>query len=101
LNTYKTAEKARFYAVFGHFYHFGPISAFQNTAFMRNLTRISVFVLIVSMLSFGIMTTSCSKKSGCPAEDAHINMDKNGSFKKSKTRSGLTDPKRAKKKSKG
>ncbi|MEO6132810.1 MAG: hypothetical protein ABIQ02_13255 [Saprospiraceae bacterium] len=43
----------------------------------------------------------CSRKSGCPAETAQSQVDKNGQYKTSKTKSGLLPPKGYHKKIKG
>lgn len=57
-------------------------------------------VTFTAILAFSLLSlTSCSRKSGCPAEDAMIKTDKNGNLKKGKTSSGLL-PKNAKKRRK-
>jgi len=48
-----------------------------------------------------VLAPSCSKKSGCPAETAQSQVDKNGEYKSSKTTSGLLPPKGYHKKEKG
>ena len=52
-------------------------------------------LLLVVFVTFG--TISCSRKSGCPAEDVHVKTDKDGNYKAGKTTSGLLPPKAAKK----
>jgi len=48
-----------------------------------------------------VFAPSCSRKSGCPAEDAQTQVDKYGRYKPSKTKSGLgLVPKKAKKRKK-
>ncbi len=51
-----------------------------------------------TFLIFGATTmTSCSKKTGCPInENVKPKADKNGNFKRSKTKSGLFPKKRGK-----
>ncbi|MDX1476697.1 MAG: hypothetical protein R3301_03290 [Saprospiraceae bacterium] len=44
-----------------------------------------------------ILTPGCSRKSGCPAEDAGFQTDKQGNIKVGKTKSGLLPPKATKK----
>jgi hypothetical protein len=64
------------------------------------------FIAIASVLFWvvlAVFTPSCSRKSGCPAEDAQTKVDKYGRYKSSKTTSGLglvpKDAKKRKKKS--
>ena len=63
--------------------------------------RLSRKVFIVGFaLTLGLSAASCSRKSGCPAEDAQTQVDKRGNYKKSKTTSGLgLVPKKGSKKS--
>ncbi len=61
------------------------------------------FQLIAMLLiaSLALLSVSCSRKSGCPAEDAHTQVDKHGRYKTGKTTSGLgLVPAKGKKKSK-
>jgi hypothetical protein len=55
-------------------------------------------LLLAVFVSFG--TFSCSRKSGCPAEDVHVKTDKDGNYKAGKTTSGLLPPKGKKKRKK-
>jgi len=61
--------------------------------------HISVPIKLLLFLSvLAISTPSCSRKSGCPADDAQTQVDKYGRYKKSKPTSGLgLIPKDAKK----
>jgi len=57
----------------------------------------SGFLFFAILLAFS--TISCSRKSGCPAEDAQaVKTDKDGNLKVGKTKSGLLPPKASKKK---
>ena len=70
----------------------------RNTAFTRD-SRIIVMGLL--LLFTVLLTESCSRKSGCPAEEAQTQVDKRGQYKPGKSTSGLgLVPKKAKKKSK-
>jgi hypothetical protein len=59
------------------------------------------FVTPATILFFAIFlafgTSSCSRKSGCPAEDVHVKTDKDGNYKGGKATSGLLPPKAKKK----
>ncbi|HJW31089.1 MAG TPA: hypothetical protein VJ508_17805 [Saprospiraceae bacterium] len=47
-------------------------------------------ILVALFIAFtAILAPSCSKKSGCPAETAQAQVDKNGDYKTGKTKSGL------------
>jgi hypothetical protein len=48
-----------------------------------------------------LLAPACSRKSGCPAETAQSEVDKNGEYKTNKTKSGLLPPKGYHKKPKG
>jgi hypothetical protein len=73
----------------------------KTDTIMRRIVKYPVYAAISALLLIGTISTSCSKKSGCPAEDAHVTMDKNGGYKKGKTKSGLgLVPQKAKKSSK-
>jgi hypothetical protein len=54
---------------------------------------IAVFALFIALSA-----PACSRKSGCPADSAQTEVDKNGEYKPSKTTSGLLPPKAYKKK---
>jgi hypothetical protein len=54
---------------------------------MKNI--LALFFLIFIAIS----APSCSRKSGCPADSAQSQVDKNGVYKTSKTKSGLLPPK--------
>jgi len=55
-------------------------------------------VLVMAVLLMTTVTqSSCSRKSGCPAEDLHSKTDENGIPKSGKIRSGLLPPKASKK----
>jgi hypothetical protein len=61
----------------------------------------ATFVPLLFCAILVIFTPSCSRKSGCPAEDAQTQVDKYGRYKASKTKSGLgLVPKKSKKKKK-
>ncbi len=83
---------------------FMPLGAWRSSKtekIMRRFVKYPVYLAVATALALGTISTSCSKKSGCPAEDAHVNMDKNGGYKKAKTTSGLgLVPKKAKKNNK-
>ncbi|MBK9983661.1 MAG: hypothetical protein IPP15_14985 [Saprospiraceae bacterium] len=53
------------------------------------------------IVSIALLAPACSRKSGCPAESAQSQVDKNGEYKVSKTKSGLLPPKGYHKKIKG
>jgi hypothetical protein len=47
-------------------------------------------VFAIGLFFLGISSSSCSKKSGCPMnENAHVQPNKKGKYKKSKSKSGL------------
>lgn len=50
---------------------------------MKNIPAFLFLVLTV------LLAPSCSKKSGCPAETAQSEVRKDGSYKTTKTKSGL------------
>lgn len=55
---------------------------------MSKSSKYLVFAL--GLLFFGISNSSCSKKTGCPMnENAHVQPNKKGKYKKSKSKSGL------------
>ncbi|MEP6646888.1 MAG: hypothetical protein ABJC12_07355 [Saprospiraceae bacterium] len=58
-----------------------------------------VCLLLIAMIA--LVAPACSRKSGCPAETAQSQVDKNGEYKVSKTKSGLIPPKGYHKKIKG
>jgi len=71
---------------------FMPLGARRSSKTQKIMVRfvkIPIYLVVATILALGTISTSCSKKSGCPAEDAHVNMDKNGGYKKTKTKSGL------------
>jgi hypothetical protein len=52
-------------------------------------------ILVLIFLVFTVLLTpSCSRKSGCPADSAQSKVDKNGQYKASKTKSGLLPKKK-------
>jgi len=57
-------------------------------------SRIFLVFIVLAVLS----APACSRKSGCPADTAQTQVDKNGEYKPSKTKSGLLPPKAYKKK---
>lgn len=59
---------------------------------MRSLI-LAIFTLLIT-----VSAPSCSRKSGCPADSAQTQVDKNGEYKPSKTTSGLLPSKAYKKK---
>ena len=60
------------------------------------MKNILAFLFIVFI---AISAPGCSRKSGCPADSAQSQVDKQGNYKSSKTKSGLLPPKgQAKKK---
>jgi hypothetical protein len=72
---------------------------------MAVILKKSISIAFASVLLLAILTVStlsCSRKSGCPAEDAQTQVDKYGRYKSSKTKSGLgLVPKNARKRKKG
>jgi hypothetical protein len=55
---------------------------------MKKFPALFIFMLIATFLVFS--TTSCSRGYGCKInENAHVQPNKKGNYKKSKTRSGL------------
>ena len=54
---------------------------------MRNILCL-IFIAIIALSA-----PACSKKSGCPTESTQAQVDKNGNYKASKTKSGLIPPK--------
>jgi hypothetical protein len=48
----------------------------------------SILTLIL-IVFIALLEPSCSRKSGCPAETAQSEVDKNGEYKTNKTKSGL------------
>jgi len=54
---------------------------------MKKIVGLLVIVFIA------LSAPSCSRKSGCPADSAQSQVDKNGNYKSSKTKSGLIPPK--------
>jgi len=48
---------------------------------------------LIFLIFIAISAPSCSRKSGCPADSAQSKVDKDGVYKKSKTKSGLLPPK--------
>lgn len=88
----------RFLAIFTPI---GAIGHRNSDRIMHRFAKSSVVLLLAAALSLGLITTSCSKKSGCPAEDAHVEMDKKGNYNPGKTKSGLgLVPKKGRKSSK-
>ena len=63
------------------------------------MKRVFAIKVLFACLVLGgaILGPGCSKKSGCPAEDVHMEMDKDGAPKVGKTESGLLPPKGSKK----
>jgi hypothetical protein len=70
----------------------------------KDILKKHIYITIISILFLAILavsTPACSRKSGCPAEDAQSQVDKHGRYKSSKTTSGLgLIPKDAKKRKK-
>lgn len=67
--------------------------------YKKHVFRVIGFCLFLGI--FAVSTPSCSRKSGCPAEDAGASVDKYGRYKSSKPTSGLgLIPKDAKKRKK-
>jgi len=47
-------------------------------------------ILALCLLFLGFSSSSCGRKSGCPMnENAHVQPNKKGKYKKSKSKSGL------------
>ena len=47
-------------------------------------------ILVFGLLFLGFSNSSCGRKSGCPMnENAHVQPNKKGNYKKSKSKSGL------------
>lgn len=47
-------------------------------------------VFALGLLFLGLSTSACGRKSGCPMnENAHVQPNKKGKYKKSKSKSGL------------
>ena len=73
----------------------------KNVIYPMKLSSSSLLKMMIVAAILAVGTPSCSKKSGCPADTVHTEMDKNGNYKKTKTTSGLgLVPKKGKKKKK-
>lgn len=54
------------------------------------MKKLSLLLTLVFAASFLVSTTSCNRGTGCPInENAHVQPNKKGNYKKTKTRSGL------------
>ncbi len=84
----------RFWAIFTFSRGSYQLFTYMKQIF-RDWPRWVIFLFLAS-----ILTVSCSRKSGCPAERAQVKTDKDGSYKPSKTKSGLLPPKAEKKRKK-
>ena len=61
----------------------------KNVIYRMKFKKEGLVKLMIVAAIIALGTASCSKKSGCPGENAQTEIDKNGKYKKSKTTSGL------------
>lgn len=77
------------------------VLAISVTIILMKNNRFHLALYLIFAVFLAIGTASCSRKSGCPAENTHTEVDKRGNYKTGKTTSGLgLVPKDAKKRKK-
>lgn len=60
---------------------------FAKNKSLKQGIRISLFLLIAAL--FLTTSYSCSQKTGCPAEDAHVKPDRKGEYANKRGKSNL------------